>query len=118
MSSVQNVMVQSSGMMESCQDLNKIKQMANRFSTMSGLFHMMFTGAWDYFKEKGEIYTSIQGLKDFRNTDCTLVGKYYGQFLAGILQTKTVTALNQAEVSTFGSGAGGSATIITNSNSP
>lgn len=104
-------------MMESCQDLNKIKQLNIRLSTVSGLFHMMFTAGWDIFKEKGSIYTAVNGLKNFKSTDCTTVGKYFGQLIAGVLQTKTVTALNQAEVSTFGSGNGGSATVITDNSS-
>eukprot|EP00347_Sterkiella_histriomuscorum_P009419 403341286 len=115
-SNIQNVMVQSSGMLESCQDLNKIKQLDIRLTTLSGFFQMMFTAGFSYFKQEA-VYESVQGLKNLQSTDCTTVGKLYGQFLAAILQTKTVSQLNQAEVSTFGSGNGGASTIQTSDSS-
>ena len=103
-------------MLESCQDLNKIKQLDIRLTTLSGFFQMMFTAGFSYFKQEA-VYESVQGLKNLQSTDCTTVGKLYGQFLAAILQTKTVSQLNQAEVSTFGSGNGGASTIQTSDSS-
>lgn len=52
-------------------------------------------------------------MKDARTTSCSNVGKYMGQLVTAALQTKTVITLPQAEIAAFGSGNGGSGTIIT-----
>jgi hypothetical protein len=63
MTNVNNVLVQTSGMSDSCQDVNKFKQLYVRSSSLAGIFHLTFTVGYELFK-KGDIYTAANGLKN------------------------------------------------------
>eukprot|EP00347_Sterkiella_histriomuscorum_P000912 403374050 len=95
-----NYAVQQSDLMEVCQELNKIKQLDNRVTSMSGFSQMLFTIFYSYFT-KGDVYYSINNLKSFQSLDCTMVGQNIGLLIVSILQTKTAVSVFLNEFSTF-----------------